>query len=575
MSADFQFLKVDVPAGLLIMGEGGTFATLTQDFWVSDEQLATKLKPLLTDPDLIMRLRLLAGGWGVDLRWMNRAPDVLLVDHVAKIRRTAGLRAAFFPNSVLEMPAFISQAGLSPRNLPTLDDARVYCGVPASPDWDQRRSAAEKGGSAGSSTGAGGAAPAGGSGGMAMPSGFGEAGAGTRLVGQGRGGLATLSGEATGGIQQDIDVSPLGFDDRLVHVIALACQQFEPMTREQYGQLLEQEAIGISVSVLRRWADGHARPIAWLFDLGLHGVSIVSLGLDGIEAMRQIDRLLVLTANARTYNELREAAHMLAGVVVRLGVNTFKRLIFRGARTQSTTGRFKATGNVRSIDPSRAKSLVDAPPKQGSGAKPVKEAGGSAPPAKDAAPPPPPPPAASGKSAPPPPPPKGVDRQAPVQFSKNIGASETAPPESSGNPPRQRGTIKDRAQALKELEQEAVAKGVAILDDSDPDTKAYMDWAARNQGVDPKDLHASTMGDTILVRKEHRNNVRTLREELIHTDQQREGKVEVGPGIDTRTANELEAREKIVENADDWGISDAELEEVEKEIRLIKERGRY
>ena len=93
-----------------------------------------------------------------------------------------------------------------------------------------------------------------------------------------------------------------------------------------------------------------------------------------------------------------------------------------------------------------------------------------------------------------------------------------------------------------------------------------MDSAAVRQGVRPEDIHAITLGtDTILIRKQYASDVRVLREELIHTQQQIEG-LSIDPGRDIITAMEVDARYQLLQNKDSWALADEEAAEIEREI---------
>jgi uncharacterized Zn-binding protein involved in type VI secretion len=129
---------------------------------------------------------------------------------------------------------------------------------------------------------------------------------------------------------------------------------------------------------------------------------------------------------------------------------------------------------------------------------------------------------------------------------------------------------KPRPQALAELLEEARLKGVEIK--ADEEAVAYLDWAARAQGIDPANMHAVTLGDDlIMVRPEFADNPRVLREELIHTEQCRAGQV----GSDSVVANEIAAREAMIQNADEWGITPEEVVEMQREIQVMRETGKY
>jgi hypothetical protein len=117
---------------------------------------------------------------------------------------------------------------------------------------------------------------------------------------------------------------------------------------------------------------------------------------------------------------------------------------------------------------------------------------------------------------------------------------------------------------------EARARGVEIR--SDAEAVAYLDWAARAQGIEPSQMHAVTLGDDlIMVRPEHVDNPRILREEMIHVEQSRAGQI----ASDTVVANEIAAREAMINNADEWGITADEVSEMQREIDHMRQTGRY
>lgn len=81
---------------------------------------------------------------------------------------------------------------------------------------------------------------------------------------------------------------------------------------------------------------------------------------------------------------------------------------------------------------------------------------------------------------------EGADKLESAEIS---GTSETCP-----QPPTPRPA---RAQALQDVYDEAERCGVQLLTDADPEIKAYMDNAAKREGVPPEGMHAITLGATI------------------------------------------------------------------------------
>ncbi len=132
-----------------------------------------------------------------------------------------------------------------------------------------------------------------------------------------------------------------------------------------------------------------------------------------------------------------------------------------------------------------------------------------------------------------------------------------------------------RERALKNVYKEVERHSIKIITDADPEIAEYMDNAAVRQGVRPEDMHAITLGtDTILIRKQYASDVRILREELIHTQQQVEGLL-IDPGRDMIAAMELDARYQLLQNKDSWALTDEEAAEIEREIIAIRQKGRY
>ena len=125
-----------------------------------------------------------------------------------------------------------------------------------------------------------------------------------------------------------------------------------------------------------------------------------------------------------------------------------------------------------------------------------------------------------------------------------------------------------REKALQDLLEEIEKGGVEIH--SDEEAQAYLDFAAKQRGILPKSVHAVAIGDDILVRKEYAENVRVLREEWIHIEQQRRGLAS-----NEIVEAEIEARELMIQNRRNWAMTNAEVREMIREIRQMRERGRY
>ena len=125
-----------------------------------------------------------------------------------------------------------------------------------------------------------------------------------------------------------------------------------------------------------------------------------------------------------------------------------------------------------------------------------------------------------------------------------------------------------REQALKDLLHEAEKEGISI--DAGEDAAAYLDFRARQMDMPPQDVHAVTIGDAILVRPEHAANVRILREELIHAFQQR-----AGMASNEVVEGEIQARLLMIRYRHTWAITNDEVREMIREVRIMRRTGKY
>jgi hypothetical protein len=102
-----------------------------------------------------------------------------------------------------------------------------------------------------------------------------------------------------------------------------------------------------------------------------------------------------------------------------------------------------------------------------------------------------------------------------------------------------------RPAALNDVLNDIKKAGVEVR--ANQEAEDYLNFAARQQGMDPSKMHACTLGDDlIMVRAEHVDNPRILREELIHTQQAKDGLISSASVVD----NEIAARQQMIENAE-------------------------
>lgn len=126
----------------------------------------------------------------------------------------------------------------------------------------------------------------------------------------------------------------------------------------------------------------------------------------------------------------------------------------------------------------------------------------------------------------------------------------------------------ERPEALKKLMQEMREQNVFVH--TDEEAQELLDFFAKQKGVPAENLQAVTLGNDIFVRLDYAENVRVLREEFIHTQQQQRGQ-----SSHQIVDAEIEARELIIKNRREWEITDEEVREMISEIRRMKKTRIY
>lgn len=125
-----------------------------------------------------------------------------------------------------------------------------------------------------------------------------------------------------------------------------------------------------------------------------------------------------------------------------------------------------------------------------------------------------------------------------------------------------------REQALQELLIEARNGGVVIH--SDAEASRLLDWFAAQKGIAPEKVQALTLGKDIFIRSEVADNVRILREELIHVAQQA-----ASTATDELVQSEIDARLQMIARRHVWGITNNEVREMIADVRHMRRTGRY
>jgi hypothetical protein len=127
-----------------------------------------------------------------------------------------------------------------------------------------------------------------------------------------------------------------------------------------------------------------------------------------------------------------------------------------------------------------------------------------------------------------------------------------------------------RREALHELLEEARKAGIHIH--TDAEAQRYLDHVAKLEGVAPDRMHAVALGEDIFVRAEHVDNVRVLREELIHCFQQKAGMEATRAAV---VAGEIEARLMMIRFRHRWALTNDEIREMIREVRIMRKTGKY
>lgn len=125
-----------------------------------------------------------------------------------------------------------------------------------------------------------------------------------------------------------------------------------------------------------------------------------------------------------------------------------------------------------------------------------------------------------------------------------------------------------RAQALLDVMADAHQAGAVVH--ADEEANQLLDFLARKNGELPENYNAVTLGDDIFVRPQYADNVRVLREELVHVFQQR-----AGVSTSSTFEKEIQARLMIIGSRQGWGITNNEVREMIQEIHQMRATGKY
>jgi hypothetical protein len=332
-------------------------------------------------------------------------------------------------------------------------------------------------------------------------------------------GVAPDEGVVMGTLESSTSVAGWSAASKIEAALEHALARLPAALADQLRALLTPENVAALVLILGVWAASQAVGVGEVVDLLLAVGGVIMLGPEAIRAVRELAEFATGALGAQSEADLDQAGGHLATAVAIVGVDGAMALLAHRAGGALGERAPTLTKSPDMVTPEgiRLQVLDAAPPEN-----------------------------------------RFVGRSA---WSEDDLAQALA---SKGGEP----TPLERQAALDTLLTEADQKGITIH--SDEEAQAYLDWSARVRGENPEDLHAVTLGDDIFIRAELRDNVRILREEMVHVEQQRQG----APSSDLVTL-EIEARLELIRNRQRWSLTNDEIRQIIDEIRTMRETGKY
>lgn len=145
--------------------------------------------------------------------------------------------------------------------------------------------------------------------------------------------VSDLEGENCGG-GYTRDIAKMQPSEKIVEAIQRSFEKMPGETGERLKELLTPEAIALMVVFLSAYVVSQVTPYGWLADLIVLGLLIVTLALVGREVV-EIAKLLIdfysKAINAKSKEDLDEAAELFARAVTKAGVDVIVAIIFHKA----------------------------------------------------------------------------------------------------------------------------------------------------------------------------------------------------------------------------------------------------
>ncbi len=120
--------------------------------------------------------------------------------------------------------------------------------------------------------------------------------------------------------------------DRFKEVCRRALPYMPDAAKDQFVQLLSPSSLEIMAGMFVIWAGSHAVGVGEAGDLILLGMGIGFLGMQALTAGKHLLLMIQLTVDARTEDDLDQAARHLATFVAIAGVAALLYLVYKGAK---------------------------------------------------------------------------------------------------------------------------------------------------------------------------------------------------------------------------------------------------
>lgn len=166
------------------------------------------------------------------------------------------------------------------------------------------------------------------------------------------GGVCTIDGGTTirsesplpGVVGFDDGAARLPLEERFQEVLRRTLPRLPGEIREEFAMLLSPTSLAVMAGTLAVWAGSHYFGAGFVVDAILLIGGGLFLGLQVLTAASDLVHAIDLTFNARTNEDLDQAAAYLANFIAVVGVSVFMALLFKGGKKVATTSRAAGIG---------------------------------------------------------------------------------------------------------------------------------------------------------------------------------------------------------------------------------------